>query len=1380
MSDRVLELFPEPRRVEDDLPRPNRERFQLLRAGILNLWHYDEQELRFHDGRLILRGENGTGKSKALEVLLPFLLDADLSPQRLDPFGGTSRTMEWNLLLGGRHDSRVGYVWLELGRRSEEAEEEYWTLGCGLRASQRTHRVDSWYFLTRLRMGASLELTVHRTPILKDQLRQQIGEEGWVFDTGREYREKLDVLLFGLGEDRFSTLRHLLLQLRRPHLSERLDPQTLSETLKESLPPLDSFLIGQLSESFERLDNDQKELARVETAAAGVASFLDLYREYGRGAARARALEVRQADSRYHKTAGEVREAEEEHGLLDARLGELAQEERGTELGIEAARGRVRALEQSEAMRSAEALRAKRENATLLAQQEVRSRNDAELEARRAGERRRDLGRAEDEARQAREENESRAAVARTAAREAGLEAIHSAALEALPGRPEAAEATVRAAVRQREEGVAELQRVLAERERARHREELAHERLRGADAQVRAAAERSQAARGEADRRREELDEALLLWWQGLSELRLEAADLSGDLAANLAAAALPQRDALLRQRTVLQSETAGVSEEREATEAERQRVAAARELGPEPPRTRASGREGRPGAPLYLLCELSPGLDEAERAGLEAALEASGLLDAWVTPEGAVLSPETFDTCLVPADREPSEPTLAEVLVAAPGYGVGEEIVAAVLRSIGLDPHPRPLSHTHSLPPGEGRLRPLDPDSPLSREGGVRVGEGGQGGEGLRVTTAGAFHLGPLRGAWSKPVAEHLGAGAREAARQRRLAELAARLEELDARLAALTLQEEELDARLERLRREVESVPSSAALLLALHQVEAAAEDEARRRDELKEAEAALAVVRAAREELERRLAARARELDLALHLEDLDGYRERLRRYQGEAERLSQAAVLAARAGERREQARGSLAEALAREEELRRRAEESAAEAAAARAELEELEATAGVEARRVLELHEAESRRLKELEGRRRSLADESRAAAEQRARLQERVELRRAELKGREEDRTRAVDRLRTLAEAGWLALVLVVSPHGGGGDEPQPAWSLTRALDLAREIERVSDVDLSQEAADRRTRRLYERFQILAADLGTDYQPRLDLDDELLLVRVGYNGRDHDVPGLLGALRESIEVRRALLADHERELLRRFLLGEVGDHLRNRLREARALVGEMNGLLERCRTASGMALKLAWDPVSESAPEVRDAVALLARDFALLPDADRRRLEAFFQARISEAREQWEAVPWRDHLMAALDYRSWYRFRILRRTGEGDWAELTRRGHGAASGGEKAVALHLPLFAAAAAHYRSALPTAPRLILLDEAFAGIDQGMRGRCMGLLVALDLDFLMTSHDEWGCYEELPGVATYQLYRDPALEGVAAVRTVWTGRPPEES
>ena len=60
-------------------PEPVRSRWQPLRAGILNLFLYDEQVFAFHNGRLLLRGNNGTGKSMALEVLLPYLLDAELT-----------------------------------------------------------------------------------------------------------------------------------------------------------------------------------------------------------------------------------------------------------------------------------------------------------------------------------------------------------------------------------------------------------------------------------------------------------------------------------------------------------------------------------------------------------------------------------------------------------------------------------------------------------------------------------------------------------------------------------------------------------------------------------------------------------------------------------------------------------------------------------------------------------------------------------------------------------------------------------------------------------------------------------------------------------------------------------------------------------------------------------------------------------------------------------------------------------------------------------------------------------------------------------------------------------------------------------------------------
>ena len=76
---------------------------------------------------------------------------------------------------------------------------------------------------------------------------------------------------------------------------------------------------------------------------------------------------------------------------------------------------------------------------------------------------------------------------------------------------------------------------------------------------------------------------------------------------------------------------------------------------------------------------------------------------------------------------------------------------------------------------------------------------------------------------------------------------------------------------------------------------------------------------------------------------------------------------------------------------------------------------------------------------------------------------------------------------------------------------------------------------------------------------------------------------------------------------------------------------------------------------------------------------------------------------------------------------------------------------------------------------PTAPRLILLDEAFVGIDADMRGKCMGLLHEFDLDFVMTSEREWGCYRSMPGLAIYQLSTHAGIDAVLASRWVWNGR-----
>ena len=55
-------------------------RWHMHRMGFINFWLYDEETFLFADGRLLLRGQNGSGKSVTTQSLIPFILDGDRSP----------------------------------------------------------------------------------------------------------------------------------------------------------------------------------------------------------------------------------------------------------------------------------------------------------------------------------------------------------------------------------------------------------------------------------------------------------------------------------------------------------------------------------------------------------------------------------------------------------------------------------------------------------------------------------------------------------------------------------------------------------------------------------------------------------------------------------------------------------------------------------------------------------------------------------------------------------------------------------------------------------------------------------------------------------------------------------------------------------------------------------------------------------------------------------------------------------------------------------------------------------------------------------------------------------------------------------------------------
>ena len=132
-------------------------------------------------------------------------------------------------------------------------------------------------------------------------------------------------------------------------------------------------------------------------------------------------------------------------------------------------------------------------------------------------------------------------------------------------------------------------------------------------------------------------------------------------------------------------------------------------------------------------------------------------------------------------------------------------------------------------------------------------------------------------------------------------------------------------------------------------------------------------------------------------------------------------------------------------------------------------------------------------------------------------------------------------------------------------------------------------------------------------------------------------------------------------------------------------------------------------------------------------------------------------------------------LDYRNWFEFKMTyQRKGENK-KELTNKVFSVFSGGEKAKTMYIPLFAAVYAKLMSAKKDAPRLIALDEAFAGVDDANIREMFGILSSLNLDYILTSQALWGDYDTISNLAIAELLRPNNAQAVCVKRYRWNGK-----
>jgi hypothetical protein len=899
--------------------------------------------------------------------------------------------MRWNLTGGDEQRApAAGFSWLELARTDEQGVERYLTLVLMVRANKGESGVHSWFALLQARqepggelhgarIGLSASLTHERHPISRAAFAELADE---LIDTASVFRERVNALLFGLAQDRYEAVIRLLLSLRKPQLSQTLDPEELSARLTEALPELDRDAVLRVSDRLDDLDRLRAEASELREVRAAVAAFARTYRDWARAALRQRGgalLEAVAGSERRREAVASVLATLAEAVGRREQLAALAERLERQRAGSQAAARELRAFEGWRAAERLEQLRRLEEQARAAAAAAAgelqRTRAEA-AEHQAACER----------AQAALEEQElavSSLLAAGTQRAQAADVGGHIAAVEGLVQERRDLDAVgglLEALAVERERALGELVALAGELARAELAFGTARERFERAEADQR----QRQAERAQVAERLEQVREALLAalegWLERLTELSFDEAQAdeladrfvrAGEPGAPRAAElvgerALAAEDRLRAALADLLAARRALAVEREPLAAELARLQAHEDPLPEPLPFRREQRTGRAGAPLWALVDFADSLSSAERAGLEGALEGAGLLDTWVMPDGSLLDAD--DAVLVAGqatDHPPQERTLAGVLVPLAGAPVEPDAVHAVLARVALTG-------------GE-------PDRPAA------------------VTLDGRFALGPLHGRHTVGQARFIGAPARAANRARRLAELAAELAELQRRDVELAGEASSLEQRLASLRAEVRALPDETPAIRAHDALERARAEERRAGERTASEQQTMATRGEERDRVRARALSHAREHELpapedqtahAALREELHAYRAAARELIG-AERLrrerEQAADSARRQARRAAQAAASAdAQRVQREREAGERAaahrEASAAEGASVeqlRARLARLE---GEEARAERELGEvrAEDLRAAQEAARAQSEAEHARSAVQE------------------------------------------------------------------------------------------------------------------------------------------------------------------------------------------------------------------------------------------------------------------------------------------------------------------------------------------------------------------------------------------------------------
>lgn len=1335
------------------------------RVGLLNFWYYQNQIFQLADGRMLLRGTNGSGKSLTMQSLFPVLFDGDTNAYRLDSFGSKDRKME-DYLLGEKgvsdRDEGTGYLFMEVKRRDRE---EYLTVGIGMHAN-RGGKLSKWFFAIENNQRIEIDFQLYNevrknelAPLSKHQLRNRLEDVGRLFDTQREYKHFVNERIFGFKEiAQFDELISLLINLRRPKLSKDFRPTVIYGILRDSLPKLKDEELITLSKTIEQIDGHRERLEDLENELKELLAFSKVYQRWNEEY-------VGQISGKWLHTLAEkelLTIAKNEQEKKQERLSdELEKEELNTkenEMSLDVLEKNINELSQHDGMdlvRRSQELIEQLDKTLLLLNKE---REDLVKKQRQLFSQREKLGVQEEIKDQNKTElegllNDNKQYLSYLRFEE--FDAVYAKKICTYLREDEFQ--YWKEQVKDKKKHFQRVKNILHQFEALQHQlKEL--EREEGAiQLQV---DELNRDVRHWQETRQAEIERWKTAFerWIQTKPFKISDAHYARVLYSMDQLLEEEIREEVIYEPLTLsyqQAVTKNSEKEASLTHALKQEEATKHELVvkmdewrakkiPEPERsdTRRANREQQLGkknfTSFYQAVDFHESVTEEERNRLEGALFTSGILDSLVSSEGLSL----LDDVQVLPKPQFFTATLQDVLTVNTNLPtVLQTAVADVLQSILLDE--------------------IDSELPsIMRDGSYRI----------------ANLCGEMDPNYQ---ASYIGATSQEQFRQRVISELENAIFMIDKKIAMIE--------------KEVSVVKHTQQLM----------ESSYLQRPPGKE------VYQAIQEEMSTKLELQIKQNELRKKEVQVTDFSSRVNQDKNELNRITQydglrlEETVYEEAYQYADNYDMNVYEAYQTYQKIQNTQtilSEIESNLAIQEEEEEDLQLSISDlkgeinKQEQLIEKNQEQQKlmNIQELQ------AELSRARAEQKIRKQQLADTNQTiinlVIKKTENDEqlksTRNAWKKVTHEESYWNKLFSTeVHIHlGEGQSQKEKAKEMRRNLD----IKRLRDLEGN----------VLQQFNFLAEGLQ-NYQPQLlnvtviDLSNEeeqKLGDFVNFNhykqpkftseGQTSMVFDLLDQLKNQKLALQDLLKEDDEKLFKKIILESIGNILRSRINQAMEWVNEMNQLLQSQKNSSGLTLSIQWKGVpstSEYDLGTNRLVELLQKDTRVLSETDQEAISRHFQEKVRYAQElvqgnQDERSTLFQAIAQVLDYRDWFEFELkFKRSNAGYQAQiLTDRRFNQFSGGEKAVAMYLPLFTAVYSRYSEAEGFCPKVITLDEAFAGIDDTNISELFRACEELDFNYIMNSQALYGEYSTVSKLMIYELIRPQNANLVSTVRYFWNG------